>query len=153
MHILQKSFPNSSRLCRCAPFFVTNIHFLSQMKTYCPQQKLIVTQIHVNFFYKRPRTYITPCSCISFCSSLPLRKYDHWQHYCTFCIAAFSVRLQTQLANLASACQLAKANSDLRLQCLLLVLQNFLVLVGVPIIEQQKEGHISTVTCQKSAKL
>ena len=52
-------------------------------------------------------------------------------------------------------------DSDLRLQCLILVLQNFLVVVvllvllvvGVPIIEQPIGGHISTVTGQNSAKL
>ena len=49
-----------------------------------------------------------------------------------------------------AAINFLEANSDLRLQCLLLVL--FIVL-GVPTIEQQTEGHISTVTGQNSAKI
>ena len=56
---------------------------------------------------------------------------------------SFSVRLQPQLAN----------SAQLQLEAVMstTVFQNFLL--GVPIIEQQIGGHISTVTGQNSAKL
>ena len=60
---------------------------------------------------------------------------------------------QTQLANLAPACQV-----KLRLEAAMSTtgfakFSLVVVLVGAPMTEQQLGGHISTVTCQNSAKV